>query len=100
MFYDQLYLTSKLIDTLFIKNCKQNLNKICCIFSCDVEFCGYTVPHPAEAKMHFRIQAKSGRAVDILRRGLKELEKVCEHVESTFENSMEEFKNSKVMVTS
>lgn len=70
------------------------------IFSPDVEFCGYTVPHPAEAKMHFRIQAKEGRAVDILRRGLKDLEKVCEHVESTFEIAMEDYKNFKTMDTS
>lgn len=66
----------------------------------DVEFCGYTVPHPAEAKMHFRIQAKEGRAVDILRRGLKDLEKVCEHVELTFNNAMDDYKSLKKMDTS
>ncbi|XP_046487226.1 DNA-directed RNA polymerases I and III subunit RPAC2 isoform X1 [Neodiprion pinetum] len=53
----------------------------------DVQFCGYTVPHPAETKMHFRIQAKSGRAVDILRKGLEDLEKACEHTAKAFETA-------------
>lgn len=56
-----------------------------------MHFCGYTVPHPAEAKMHFRIQSKHGRAVDILKRGLQDLEKVCDHTKETFEKAVEEF---------
>ena len=57
--------------------------------------CGYTVPHPAEAKMHFVIQAKKGRAIDILRRGLEDLSKVCDHTMQTFEKAMDEYKSSK-----
>ncbi|RZC35391.1 Pkinase, and/or RNA pol L 2 domain containing protein [Asbolus verrucosus] len=46
-------------------------NALRCIISGfpDVEFCAYTVPHPMEASMHFRIQMKKGRAVDALKRG-------------------------------
>ncbi|CAO1428833.1 unnamed protein product [Diamesa hyperborea] len=56
----------------------------------DVEFCGYTVPHPAESKMHFRIQAQSNkRAIDILRRGLQDLQEVCNHTLTTFGEAME-----------
>ena len=65
------------------------------MFSDDVEFSGYTVPHPAESKLHFRIQAKKGKAVDILRRGLEDLSKVCDHTLFTFENAMEEFIETK-----
>lgn len=58
----------------------------------DVNFCGYTVPHPADTKMHLRIQAsKNVRAVDILRRGLADLEKVCDHSITTFENAYEDY---------
>ncbi|XP_074107866.1 RNA polymerases I and III subunit AC2 l(2)37Cg [Cotesia typhae] len=60
----------------------------------DVEFCGYTVPHPAEPKMHFRIQMKgNGRAVDALRRGLKDLEAACDHVTQVFTEKYEAFVN-------
>ncbi|VEN61534.1 unnamed protein product [Callosobruchus maculatus] len=38
-------------------------NALRCIISSypDVEFCGYTIPHPAENKMHFRIQMYKGK---------------------------------------
>lgn len=47
----------------------------------EVEFCGYTVPHPQESKIHFRIQTASNiKAIDILRRGLTDLEFICDEV--------------------
>lgn len=47
----------------------------------EVEFCGYTVPHPQESKIHFRIQTISNiKAIDILRRGLTDLEFICDEV--------------------
>ncbi|CAG2067877.1 unnamed protein product [Timema podura] len=51
----------------------------------EVLFCGYTVPHPAEANMHFRIQTSGVRAVDVLRRGIEDLEKLCDHTINTFQ---------------
>ncbi|XP_066595779.1 DNA-directed RNA polymerases I and III subunit RPAC2 [Prorops nasuta] len=60
----------------------------------DVDFCGYTVPHPAESKMHFRIQAKNSSAVNILIRGLKDLEKICDHTLEKFNAAYEEHKQS------
>lgn len=62
------------------------------IFSEDVEFCGYTVPHPAEAKMHFRIQMHRGKAVDCLKKGLKDLVKLCDHTIDTFNEAEDVFK--------
>lgn len=50
----------------------------------EVEFCGYTVPHPQEDKIHFRIQAHGDiKAIDILRRGLTDLEFICDQVLAT-----------------
>lgn len=56
----------------------------------DVSFCGYTIPHPQENKMHFRIQTASSeiRAIDILKRGLGDLESVCDHTITTFESEL------------
>lgn len=38
-----------------------------------VEFCGYTMPHPMERKIHVRIQSRDVTALDILKESLKEL---------------------------
>lgn len=62
----------------------------------EVVFCGYTVPHPAEAKMHFRIQTNGPRAVDILRRGLEDLTKVCDHTSTVFQEKMTAFQANHV----
>lgn len=68
------------------------------IFICsrDVEFCGYTMPHPAEAKVHLRIQTVAKkRAVDILNRALEHLEKACDDVIDKFEDSLKSYRESK-----
>lgn len=57
----------------------------------DVQFCGYTVPHPAESKMLFRIQSHGTPALEILKRGLKDLEKVCDHTINLFQKNVNEF---------
>lgn len=62
-------------------------------FSPDVDFCGYTIPHPQENRMNFRIQAvKSSSAIEVLKRGLMDLEKMCDIVTESFESAMSEFK--------
>ncbi|XP_039284366.1 probable DNA-directed RNA polymerases I and III subunit RPAC2 [Nilaparvata lugens] len=58
----------------------------------DVTFCGYTVPHPAEIKMHLRIQTNGPRAVDVLQRGLSDLHKLCEFTQQLFKAAMSEYK--------
>ena len=57
-----------------------------------VEFCGYSVPHPSEEKINVRIQTKEKPAVDALKKGLTDLQKVCEHVLETFQLTVKEFK--------
>ncbi|GCB75673.1 DNA-directed RNA polymerases I and III subunit RPAC2-like [Scyliorhinus torazame] len=59
----------------------------------DVEFCGYSITHPSESKINFRIQTR-GRipSVEPFRRGLNELMTVCQHVLNTLEVSMKAYK--------
>lgn len=64
------------------------------IFSPDVEFCGYTVPHPADPKMHFRIQMRQGTAGDALKRGLEDLVKMCDHTIEVFDGEMLAYKTA------
>ncbi|KAB7497627.1 putative DNA-directed RNA polymerases I and III subunit RPAC2 [Armadillidium nasatum] len=46
----------------------------------EVTFCGYTIPHPMEQKIHFRIQCTGKPAAEILRQGLKDLKKLNEEI--------------------
>lgn len=58
----------------------------------DVDFCGYSVPHPSENKINLRIQTKGAPALEVLKKGLKDLSDVCSHVLVTFEAAVEEYK--------
>ncbi len=50
-----------------------------------VEFCGYTIPHPSEAKMHLRLQCVPPHtAKDVLREALEMLEGMCHSVIGQF----------------
>ncbi|XP_078268490.1 DNA-directed RNA polymerases I and III subunit RPAC2 isoform X2 [Rhinoraja longicauda] len=59
----------------------------------EIEFCGYSITHPSESKINFRIQTRGGiSSVEPFRRGLNELMTVCQHVLNTFEDSITEYK--------
>ncbi|KAL9610335.1 MAG: hypothetical protein Q9167_004966 [Letrouitia subvulpina] len=52
----------------------------------EVELCGYSIPHPAEAKMNLRIQTYDGTTVyDALEKGFKDLMDLCDVVTDKFE---------------
>ncbi|KAF2768715.1 RBP11-like subunits of RNA polymerase [Teratosphaeria nubilosa] len=58
----------------------------------DVEFCGYSIPHPSEAKMNLRIQTWDGVSVyEVLRKGLKDLADLCDVVEEKFTAARDDF---------
>ncbi|OAL02677.1 RBP11-like subunits of RNA polymerase [Phaeosphaeriaceae sp. SRC1lsM3a] len=60
----------------------------------DVEFCGYSIPHPSEAKMNLRIQTYDGVSVyAVLEKGLEDLMAMCDVVEEKFTASRDEFVN-------
>lgn len=50
----------------------------------DVEFCAYSIPHPSEPKMNIRIQTYKGTAFDALKKGLSDLQDVCDVVADEF----------------
>lgn len=58
----------------------------------DVLFCGYTIPHPSELKVNFRIQTnKKITALEALEKGLVNLNAQCAHVIGVFEQSVSNF---------
>ncbi|XP_018422088.1 PREDICTED: DNA-directed RNA polymerases I and III subunit RPAC2-like [Nanorana parkeri] len=62
----------------------------------EVEFCGYSITHPSESKINFRIQTRNGlSATEPFRKGLTELLDVCQHVLDTFETSMKNYTDQK-----
>ncbi|OAX81183.1 DNA-directed RNA polymerase I and III subunit RPAC2 [Emergomyces africanus] len=51
----------------------------------EVEFCGYTMPHPSEAKMNLRIQTYDTTNVfAVLEKGFDDLMDLCDSVTETF----------------
>ncbi|KAI4131182.1 MAG: hypothetical protein LQ338_001387 [Usnochroma carphineum] len=58
----------------------------------EVELCGYSIPHPSEAKMNLRIQTYEGTTVyDALEKGLDDLMDLCDVVESKFIAARDEY---------
>ncbi|KAK6349746.1 RNA polymerase subunit AC19 [Orbilia brochopaga] len=57
-----------------------------------VEFCGYSIPHPSEAKMNMRIQTYGEiTAKDALIKGLADLRDLCDVVTDKFVAEKERF---------
>ncbi|KAJ5701488.1 hypothetical protein N7488_009036 [Penicillium malachiteum] len=57
-----------------------------------VEFCGYTIPHPSDAKMHLRIQTTdSTTALDALKKGFQDLMDLCDVVTEKFTVARDQF---------
>lgn len=61
-----------------------------------IKICAYTVPHPAENKIHFNIQTTGESAIEVLKRGFQDLEKICDHTLETFDIAYKKFKSSDV----
>ncbi|KAJ1544678.1 RNA polymerase subunit AC19, partial [Nowakowskiella sp. JEL0078] len=57
----------------------------------NVDFCGYSLPHPSESKMHMRIQTDGTvSAVDVLNKGLDDLIELVNHIRNIFHQRSEE----------
>ncbi|KAL1964200.1 hypothetical protein VTN77DRAFT_7158 [Rasamsonia byssochlamydoides] len=58
----------------------------------NVEFCGYTLPHPSESKMNLRIQTyENTTAIEALEKGLDDLMDLCDVVTDKFTVVRDEF---------
>ncbi|KAK9241068.1 DNA-directed RNA polymerase [Lipomyces kononenkoae] len=56
----------------------------------NVEFCGYSIPHPSEAAMNLRIQTYGEiSAIQALEKGLDDLMELCDHVEDEYRKAVE-----------
>ncbi|KAL4872024.1 hypothetical protein BDV12DRAFT_162886 [Aspergillus spectabilis] len=63
----------------------------------DVEFCGYTIPHPSEAKMNVRIQTyDTTTAIEALEKGLGSLMDLCDVVTDKFTRARDGFNAAQV----
>mmetsp|Transcript_429 Transcript_429/g.980 ORF Transcript_429/g.980 Transcript_429/m.980 type:complete len:97 (-) Transcript_429:59-349(-) len=55
----------------------------------DVEFAGYTVPHPSEPYMNLRVQTLEGVNADkTVKEALTNISDVCEHVLKTYNRAV------------
>jgi DNA-directed RNA polymerase I and III subunit RPAC2 len=58
----------------------------------EVELCGYSIPHPSEAKMNLRIQTYDATTVyDALEKGLDDLMSLCDVVADKFTQARDAF---------
>ncbi|PNY08202.1 DNA-directed RNA polymerases I, II, and III subunit RPABC1 [Trifolium pratense] len=60
-----------------------------------VTFCGYSIPHPSENRVNVRVQTTGDPACEVLKDGCQDLMLMCQHVRSTFEKAVNDFKTSK-----
>ncbi|KAL3427074.1 hypothetical protein PVAG01_00583 [Phlyctema vagabunda] len=60
----------------------------------NVEFCGYSIPHPSEALMNIRIQTYEGTAKEALMKGLDDLMDLCDVVASKFSAARDGYMSS------
>lgn len=59
----------------------------------NVEFCGYSIPHPSEPVVNLRIQMYSGlSSVDALYKGLGDLENLFEVIQNKYSDQYKQFK--------
>jgi DNA-directed RNA polymerases I and III subunit RPAC2 len=59
----------------------------------EVDFCGYSVPHPYEPLMNLRLQVKEGFiAKEVLKAGLTDLGEVANIMERAFDDALKKFK--------
>ncbi|PKC05491.1 RBP11-like subunits of RNA polymerase [Rhizophagus irregularis] len=58
----------------------------------EVEYCGYSIPHPSEDKLNIRIQTtENTTAIDAMRKGLEDLKSLCAKISETFYKANRDF---------
>lgn len=56
----------------------------------DVEFAGYTIPHPTKAEINLRLQTMNKPAVDVLESAINDLFDLFSHIEVELEKELGE----------
>ncbi|ORY91259.1 DNA-directed RNA polymerase, partial [Syncephalastrum racemosum] len=55
----------------------------------EVDFCGYSIPHPSEAKLHMRVQtSRRTTAAEAMKKGMDDLTDLCSVVREAYENEL------------
>ncbi|KAK6247157.1 hypothetical protein QUC31_018722 [Theobroma cacao] len=59
-----------------------------------VTFCGYSIPHPSNARVNIRVQTTGDPAREVFKDACQDLMLMCRHVRSGFDKAVEDFKAS------
>ncbi|XP_047333337.1 DNA-directed RNA polymerases I and III subunit RPAC2 [Impatiens glandulifera] len=59
--------------------------------------CGYSMPHPSEARVNMRVQTTGDPASEVLKDACQELMLTCKHINSVFEQAVSDFKASQAL---
>ncbi|KAF3676797.1 hypothetical protein CQW23_27334 [Capsicum baccatum] len=60
-----------------------------------VTFCGYSIPHPSDARVNIRVQTTGDPAREVLNDSCQDLMLICENVRDTFNKATSKFKTEK-----
>lgn len=59
----------------------------------DVEFCGYSIPHPSEDIMNIRVQTTGKPAIELFRKALHDLRRMANHMQGKFQEQVTQASN-------
>lgn len=65
-----------------------NLLRVVLNGNADVEFAGYSIPHPSEAKMNLRIQTNTLDTNEILNESLNTIQNISKTIREKFTDSL------------
>ncbi|GER46529.1 DNA-directed RNA polymerase subunit L [Striga asiatica] len=58
-----------------------------------VTFCGYSIPHPSDARVNVRVQTTGDPAREVLKDSCQDLMLVCQHVRNAADEAVTVFKS-------
>ncbi|KAG9158914.1 hypothetical protein Leryth_013296 [Lithospermum erythrorhizon] len=64
-----------------------------CFCSPRVSVCGYSIPHPSDARVNIRVQTTGDPASEVVKDSCQDLMLMCQHVRSTFDQAFTKFKS-------
>lgn len=57
----------------------------------EVDFCGYSIPHPSEAKTNIRIQTtEKANSIDAMNKGIDDLKSICMLMKGKLQDRLDE----------
>ncbi|XP_076920329.1 uncharacterized protein LOC143581422 [Bidens hawaiensis] len=59
-----------------------------------VTVCGYSIPHPSEERVNIRVQTTGDPAKEVIKDSCQDLMMIGQHVRSTFDQAVADFKNN------